>query len=180
MDIDSPKVQAYLYQLNEITGSDPAAQVSMYDVGQPLGLEPEEAAQMAEVLFMGGHAELKTLSGGIGITAMGMDALGVTPVPAAANDTFCLSCERIMTDLDRGHTQALVADIKGCLACREAGYDTLETVVMDIKTIEVHMLSSAPKTAVVREVFTAIVEDLPKKEFGDIRHRILGAVQHQG
>ena len=39
---------------------------------------------MAEVLFMGGQAELKTLSGGIGITALGMDALGVTPEVAAA------------------------------------------------------------------------------------------------
>ncbi|MCG8684875.1 MAG: hypothetical protein MI892_08370, partial [Desulfobacterales bacterium] len=69
MDITDPNLKAYLSQLNEMTGGDPDAQVSMHEVGQVLGIEKDEAGQMAEALFIGGHAELKTLSGGIGITA---------------------------------------------------------------------------------------------------------------
>ncbi|WDP89393.1 MAG: hypothetical protein HUN04_06500 [Desulfobacter sp.] len=175
MDVDSPEVQAYLYQLNEIAGADPDAQVSMYEVGEALGLERDEAAHMAEVLFMGGYAELKTLSGGIGITPIGMKALGVAPVqdPAAVPS---LSGETSLTDQDRSNTEALLAEVKSSLETRSGAYQTLETVVMDIKTIEVQMLSPRPKTAVVREVFRSMAQALPEKDFPEILGRLKAMV----
>ena len=41
---------------------DPLAQVSMYEVGEFLGLEKTEAGALAEALFIEEYAELKTLS----------------------------------------------------------------------------------------------------------------------
>lgn len=172
MDVDSPKVQAYLYQLNKITGSDPGAQISMYEVGEALGVDSDEAAQLAEVLFMGGHAELKTLSGGIGITSMGMKALGVTPAGDSAGTAPSLSDGPVLTDQDRTYIENLLAETKSALAAGAGEYQVLETLVMDMKTIEVQMLSPSPKTAVVREVLKSMAQALPQKEFADIMGRI--------
>jgi len=177
MNPDSPKIQAYLYKLNEMTNGDPAAQVSMHEVGDALGIENDEASQMAEILFMGGQAELKTLSGGIGITAMGMKALGVTPAPALGDKTQALGNEVVLSDRDRETVETILAEVKSVLASKKAAYQLLETLVMDIKTIEVQMLSPAPKTAVVREVLSSIVLTLPKTDFQEISNRIAGMVK---
>lgn len=174
MDVDTPQVQAYLYQLNKIAESDPEAQISMYEVGEALGLDRDASAQLAEVLFMGGHAELKTLSGGIGITSMGMDALGVTPAGGTAGAAASLSGEPVLTDQDRTHVENLLADIKTALAARAGDYLELETLVMDIKTIEVQMLSPAPKTGVVREVLKSMAQTLPQEGGADLVGRIRG------
>ncbi len=177
MDVDSPQLKAYLYKLNEMTHADPAAQVSMYEVGEALGVENDEAGQMAETLFMGGHAELKTLSGGIGITLMGMEALGVTPAVAPGLETPALGNEIVLTDPDRNHVDTLLGDIKSGMASAKAEYQVLETLVMDIKTIEVQMLSPDPKTAVIREVLKSISQTLPEKEFPKLINRISGMIK---
>ena len=75
MDTINSETKAYLFQLYSLAQGDPLAQVSMYEVGEVLGLEKAESGALAEALFMGGHAELKTLSGGIGITREGLKAL---------------------------------------------------------------------------------------------------------
>lgn len=177
MDTDSPRVQAYLYKLNEMTGGDPAAQVSMYEVGDAMGIEHDEAGQMAETLFMGGQAELKTLSGGIGITLMGMEALGVTPAQAPVSDTLALGNEVVLSDQDRGAVEKVLADIKSEIESKQIGFQTLETLVMDIKTIEVQMLSIAPKTAVIREVLNSISLSLTQRDFPEISSRLAAMVK---
>ncbi len=171
MDVSSPEVHAYLYQLNKKVGSDLNAQVSMYEVGEALGLETDTAAQMAEVLFVGGHAELKTLSGGIGITVKGMQVLGITPV-ASGTQSPSLSGEPVVTESDRMHIQALLDDIKSVLSSCDGDYESLETLIMDIKTLEVQMLSSAPKAAIVKEIFKSMAQTLPEKGGADAVSRI--------
>ncbi len=61
--------------LGDAAEGDTEAIVSMHDVGQALGFEKTDAGKMAEALYSEGYAELKTLSGGIGITSMGLQAL---------------------------------------------------------------------------------------------------------
>ncbi|WP_299976973.1 hypothetical protein [Desulfobacula sp.] len=90
MDLDSPEANAYLFELYTLTKGDPKAQVSMYDVGTGLGLEKTDAGAMAETLFIQGYAELKTLSGGIGITRQGLDLLQVKPVPESNPESLHL------------------------------------------------------------------------------------------
>lgn len=172
MDVDSPEVQAYLSQLNQMSGSDPEVQVSMYEVGEALGIDNDEAGRMAEVLFMGGHAELKTLSGGIGITSMGMKVLGVSPVAEPAGNLPRLSGEPVFTNEDRKIIDTLLDELKAVICSRSNEYQILETTVIDVKTIEVQMLSPAPKSAVITEVLKAIAQTLPQKDCPDILERI--------
>ncbi len=154
MDMDTPEVKAYLYELNTMTGSDPDVQVSMHDVGAALGLDEDTAGQMAEILFMGGYAELKTLSGGIGITAMGLDSLGLKVV--LDHDVLSLGTDPVLAGQGREVVETILAEIKTHLTSVPGSYDPLEEVVLDIKTIEVQMLSPRPKTSVVREVLRSI------------------------
>ncbi len=154
MDMDTPEAKAYLHELNTMTGSDPDIQVSMYDVGTALGLDADTAGQLAETLFMGGYAELKTLSGGIGITPMGLDSLGLKV--ALDHDALSLGTDPVLTGSGQEAVETILAEIKTHLASAPANYDPLEEAVMDIKTIEVQMLSPRPKTSVVREVLRSI------------------------
>ena len=176
MDLNDPALRAYLNQLNKLTGGDPSGQVSMYDVGQALGLDTDEAGQMAEALFIGGYAELKTLSGGIGITAMGMRELGINPEQHAADDSVTFSDETVMTDADRQVLESLMAEIKSSIEETTVDYSALDTLITDIKTIEVQMLSPQPKTAVVKALFTSICQTLPKNKFADLITRLETAV----
>ena len=173
MTLDSPELTAYLAQLNTMANGDPDVQVSMYDVGDALGLGKDEAAKMAETLFMGGHAELKTLSGGIGITAMGQKEIGVTPAGGAKQS---LSRERVITDPDRELTSALVDEIRTAAAGGADSFSALETVVFDLKTIEVHLLSPEPKTAVIRELFASLLAVLPASRHTELSERLSAAL----
>ncbi len=65
---------AYLLELFQRTKGDARARVSMYDVGAALGMEKGAAGKTAEELIAAGWVEIKSLSGGIGITAEGIAA----------------------------------------------------------------------------------------------------------
>ncbi len=154
MDMDTPEVKAYLYELNTMTQSDPDVQVSMHDVGAALGFDKDSAGQLAEILFMGGYAELKTLAGGIGITPMGMETLGLKA--KLPHGSLTLGTDPVLAGPGREVVETILAEIKTHLASGQGSYDGLEEVVLDIKTIEVQMLSPRPKTSVVREVLRSI------------------------
>jgi len=51
-----------------------------------------------------------------------------------------------------------------------ASYGQWEEMVIDIKTIEVQMLSPHPKTAVIREVLRSMVQCLPEKD--DLKRKV--------
>jgi hypothetical protein len=172
VDIESPEMNTFLAQLNTMTGGDPEAQVSMHEVGVALGLGEDEAGQMAETLFIGGHAELKTLSGGIGITALGLEALGIKPDASTDDAALSLSYETILNDQDKENVDTLLSEIKSVLVSGLKEYETLESVVMDIKTIEVQMLSLSPKTAVIRAVIKSIQDAFPSKDNPEIAARL--------
>ena len=65
------QLKSYLTELHSMTDGDTAVQVSMYEVGELLGLDRAEAAAVAEDLIIEGYAELVSLSGGISITTAG-------------------------------------------------------------------------------------------------------------
>ena len=63
--------QQFLIQLFVQTGGDSSTQVSMYDVGEGLGLDRDTSSRVAETLIGLQLAEIRTLSGGIGISIEG-------------------------------------------------------------------------------------------------------------
>ncbi len=76
--------QQFLIQVFEQTRGDRSVQVSMYDIGGLLGLERDAASRVAEELMGLQMVEIRTLSGGIGISAAGSEMVqGLIGPPAA-------------------------------------------------------------------------------------------------
>ena len=63
--------QRFLVELCEQTNGDPAVKASMYEIGEAVGLDRDSSAHTGEILIGWGLAEIKTLTGGIGITDEG-------------------------------------------------------------------------------------------------------------
>jgi len=161
MNLDELHGRNFLDELYRQTKGDTAAQVSMYEVGAVLGLSKGEAGSLAETLIVDGLVELKTLAGGVGITDEGLASLGLAaPSIAAAGEAISLSHGPVATEQDRQTIAELVRQIKDSLSGRSLTYDQLEEIVIDLKTVELHLLSPKPKIAVLRELCRSLHDAL--------------------
>lgn len=152
MNLDNPEAKAYLFELYTQTKGDPDVQVSMYDVGAVIGMEKTDAGAMAEDLYIQGYAELKTLSGGIGITAQGLDLLQIKRI----SESLSLGHGPILESPGKEAVEKIIQDIKSSFGNTDQTYLHLEELVMDIKTVEIQMLSPRPKTKIIREVLRSL------------------------
>lgn len=156
MDINSPEEKAFLYELYTRTQGNIDTQVSMHDVGAALGLDKNEAGSLAENLFIQGLAELKTLSGGIGITNQGMKILDIIPPSRPGDESLALGNTIVLEDKGKDAVEKILKEIKKHIVTSKPSYEALEELIMDIKTIEIQMLSPHPKTQIIREIFRSI------------------------
>jgi hypothetical protein len=159
MDTSTHGTKAFLSQLHSMVKGDLKAQASMYEVGESLGLEKTEAGSLAEALFIEGYAELKTLSGGIGITRQGLEALDMK-IDYRGDEAMQLGSGPVMEDPGKASLEKILGEIRAFLGGVKTPYGQLEALVMDIKTIEVQMLSPHPKTAIIREILKSIAPSL--------------------
>ncbi len=164
-DLNSQQ-KSYLEELYRTTGGDPAVQASMYDVGAAIGLDREAAGKLAEELIAQGYLEIKTLSGGVGITQLGIES-GKAGAGTTDSDDWHLGGATILEENDRTVVEAALEAIKKAVGKNSVSYPQMETVVIDIKTIEIQMLSPQPKTAVVREVFLSLQQTLSSLNMTD-------------
>lgn len=161
--------QQYLIQLFEQTNGDTAAQVSMYDVGEGLGMDHDASARVAETLIGFQLAEIRTLSGGIGISAEGAaevkgligDALPTGGTPGQLSDQPIMDAPSCQT----------VEQVTDSLKCQTGNlgldFDGLSEMMADLKTIDAQLDSSRPKTAIIRECLRsikALLEVQPESE----------------
>jgi len=157
MDTEEHKDKEYLDQLYRLTGGDTATQVSMYEVGAAIGLDKSQASSLAEKLMVLGQAELRTLAGGISITVDGLAALGIAAAPPqVAESGFQLSKGRVTDEADRRTMQHITEEIKKAIVGLKLEYNLLEEIILDLKTIEVQLLSPKPKIAVLREILRSL------------------------
>ena len=153
--------KTFLSELYRAVGSDTSAQAAMQDIGRSIGLEEDEAGQIAQDLCIKGLAELKTLSGGIGITVQGLEALNITPPPGSGTASGPSLGSAPILDTDRADgVVEMLATIKKEMADIKSPYDAVETLVIDIKTIEVQMLSPEPKTKIIKEGFCSLLQTI--------------------
>ena len=157
MNRDDHEGQTFLQELYNLTQGDTEAQVSMYDVGSNLGLEKSDAGALAEELIVEGLAELVSLSGGICITPEGMKALNIH-TDDTSSDGYRLSNDKILTETDRAAIVELIDIIRKNEVSTSVSLGVLEDVVIDLKTIDVQLLSSTPKTAIIRAVLTSLLD----------------------
>lgn len=142
----------FLMSLFEMTQGDGDIQVSMHDVGNSIGLDKGEATQAAEWVMGAGWAELKTLSGGIGISVAGVEkavSLGAK-LPQGSEAIVRLGGGPIIDDGVRNVLESLIASLKLEVVQKNLDFDTTAEVVADIRTLDLQLSSPRPKTTIIR------------------------------
>lgn len=172
MITDESQYHPFLLELYNQTGGDQTVKVSMHAVGAVIGLEKAEAGKMAEEVIGLGWAEVRTLSGGIGITADGVAAARQAGAAPAGGFERALSDGPFMDADDCAAVEALLDDIRGAVAGLSSDYGQLESLVIDAKTLTVQLLSPRPRTSIVREVLRALKEELEKAGAKQVSERI--------
>ena len=159
--------QQFLIQLYEQTQGDPTAQVSMYDIGDQLGLEREAASSVAQKLIGSMLVEIKSLSGGIGISADGSQMVRKLTEPAlsAGDELAALDNSPLINPTGKQAVEQIVSDLKNQAGSLGQDFDTLSELMADLKTIDAQMESPRPKTAIIRECFLSVLSVL--KNVGD-------------
>jgi hypothetical protein len=161
---------SFLLELYKSTEGDPSIQKSMFDTGAAIGLAKEQAGKVAEEIIGRGWAEVRTLSGGIGITSEGIEAAlqhGGSPLKA---NVVTIGNAPILDGQSRQSVEQILTEIKLAIGAITSDFDRIEELVLDIKTIDVQMLSPRPKTAVIKSVLSAMHSTLSKagaKELGE-------------
>ena len=162
--------QQYLIQLFEQTNGDTAAQVSMYDVGEVLGMDHETSGRVAETLIGLQLVEIRTLSGGIGISAEGnAEVKGLMGGVSTAGETpGQLSDQPVMDAPGRQAVEQVSDALKGQTGYLGLDFDDLSELMADLKTIDAQLGSARPKTAIIRECLRSVTDALGKVGNSDI------------
>lgn len=162
MTIDNDTERAFIVELYNTTQGDLSVKTTMKDVGAAIGLDKEQAGKVAEELIGKGYVEIKTLSGGIGITAEGAETARAMGAAAGAGSVggARLSKGPVLTDDDRQSVEAVMAGAKQAVGRIKTGYAGLEQIVIHIKTIEVYLLAPRPATAAIKALLAALKDTL--------------------
>jgi hypothetical protein len=177
-DIDETSRQ-FLIQLFAQTRGDVSAQVSMYDIGAVLGLERGAASKVAEELIGLQLIEIRTLSGGIAISSDGSEMAQRFISPGATDTSTAakLGDDPILDPAARRAVEILGSDITQQVAT--LGYDpgVLAELAADLRTIDAQLVSSRPKTAIIRECFRSIRQVLKARKNNDLVARVQAFIQ---
>ena len=159
----------FIVELYHRTLGDGSVKVSMYDIGESLGFDRKLSLRTAEELIGTGLAEIKTLSGGIGITADGVteaQQLGASLQDSAGSN---ISLQDVPVLDESGHqaVEQVVTNLKGQTSQYALDFDSLAELMADLKTIDAQLSSPNPKTAIIRECFRSIVGLLQSMDNND-------------
>jgi hypothetical protein len=151
--------QQFLIQLFEQTKGDPTVQVSMYDIGDQLGLDRKIASTVAQELIGSMLVEIRTLSGGIGISADGLQMAQKLIGPAASNgnDFAKLDDAPILNASGRQAVEHIASELKNQAGSLGFDFDRLTELMADLKTVDAQLGSPRPKTAIIRECLRSVL-----------------------
>jgi hypothetical protein len=146
----SQSEREFLLQLYQETNGDQSRQIESAVIGTSLGLDRLSSRKISEELMGHGFVAVKTLSGGIGITTeglaeamrLGSGAQTAQPILGKAPVIDVEECKKVGKAL---------SDIKNCIDQSRLDYDAMAQVVIDMKTMEVQLLSPKPKTGIIKE-----------------------------
>jgi hypothetical protein len=153
-DLDSAARELF-QALNRSTGGDTAAKVSMYAIGETIGLDRETSARAAEDLIAQGLAEIRTLSGDIGLSEQGADLVAET---GGRETRRGLGTESPLTSWQRDLVEQSLTHLKAQLGGRGLSFEVLSEMTADIRTVEAQLTSPKAKTAIVRECVASLLQ----------------------
>jgi hypothetical protein len=156
-DMDE-KCREFLIKLLDRSQGDTQAQISMYDIGTVMNLDKNDAKRVAEALIGRGMVEIKTLSGGIGITEAGIEAARTQMGDQVSLDESIpvLSDDPVLEEKTQEVVEKIVTGLKSQVGNMGLAFDSIAELIADLKTIEIQLTSSRPKTAIIRECFLSI------------------------
>jgi len=124
-------------------------------------------------------AEIKTLAGRIGITADGLSEVMKNDAykKIAGAGAFCLGDAPLIDNAGQKSVEQVISSIKTKAGSLGLDYDTLEELLADLKTIDVQLTSSRPKTKIIRECFQSIIDVLQKVDADELVNQVKGLIQ---
>jgi hypothetical protein len=149
----------FLLQIYQKTNGNTTAQVSMYDIGEKLGLERESASRVAEDLIANQLVEIRTLSGGIGISDAGVQEIQTMTGMQLSGDNQItpLGTEKILDQNGSQAVRQVVDDLKDQAGNLGLDFDTLGELMADINTVSAQLASSRPKIAIIKECLRSLL-----------------------
>lgn len=169
----------FLIQLYTETNGDASIQVSMFDIGNMLGLERDDASRVAEDLMGWELVEIRTLSGGIGIhpeAVTEIRALAGDDGSGTENDTR-LGHDLILSETGRLVIADLSGEIKSQAGSLGLGFEPLSEMMADLKTMDAQLESPSPKTAIFRQCLGSIKDNIAKTAASPLIDRIGTALE---
>ena len=170
--------QQFLIQLFEQTKDDSTLQVSMYDIGDQLGLDRDIASAVAQELIGSMLVEIRTLSGGIGISAEGLQMAQklIGPAESSSDEFTKLDDAPLLNASGRQVVEKIASELKDQTGSLGLDFDTLTELMADLKTIDAQLGSSRPKTAIIRACLHSVLTVLTNSGDNKISERIRALV----
>lgn len=141
------------HELTRATEGNTAAQVSMYAIGETIGLDRDTSARAAEDLIAKGLVEIRTLSGAIGLSE---DGAGLLEETEGGGATSRLGTESPLNPSQCALVEQTLTRLKSELGGRSLAYETLSEMMADIRGIEAQLASPRAKTDIVRACLASL------------------------
>ena len=146
------------------TGADTRKQVFMHEIGNEAGLDKSASKNVAEELMSLGLIDIRTLSGGIGLTAEGvLEAQSwFSDIPGISAAGITLGNHPVVGEKNSAVITDILTGLKPRIGKLGMAFDDLTELLADIQSLEAQMRSSRPKTAIVRECFRSMLSTLTR------------------
>lgn len=178
MSIDTPEKDSFLQELYRTSGGELEAQISMYQLGDSLGLSKSEVSALSEDLIIDGYVELRSLSGAVSITEEGLAALGIASENDLTTTLPQLSGENILTDDDRRLLAEIIVRIQQCTFSANTTLAQLEDLLIDLKTLELQLQAAQPSSTITVAVVTSITDRLSALQNSDAASSLRVELEH--
>jgi hypothetical protein len=154
----------FLLQLFRQTRGDSSIQVSMYDIGAGMGLDRSTAARVAEELIALQLVEIRTLSGGIGISPGGVEEVQslLGDQSPAGHGAVRFGDDPVLDQAGCRLVEQVIGRIRNQVGSLGLDFNTLSEVMADMKTIDAQLGSSRPKSAILKECLRSLKSGLGK------------------
>jgi hypothetical protein len=174
-----PDSSLYFFRLLFIkTGGDTQKQVSMHEIGNEAGMDKPVSKSTAEELMSLGLIDIRTLSGGIGLTAEGvLEAKSCFADISGSNAIGSLGNRPIVEEKIGAIVMEILTQVKHKIGKLGLSYENLTEILADTQSLEAQMRSPRPKTAIVRECFRSMLPLLKSSGETETHNRISAFLQ---
>jgi hypothetical protein len=156
------------------TGGDIKKQVSMHEIGNEAGLDKSASKNIAEELMRLGLIDIRTLSGGIGLSEEGVleAQRWFSDIPGIIPSGNKLGNDPVVSEKTGAAITDILTGLKPRIGKLGMAFDDLTELLADIQSLEAQMRSPRPKTAIVRECFRSMLSALARSSETETLSRI--------